>query len=213
MARLYPFAQRKTFLPTTTTSSKALGGSPVVLHSPAAGMLYRVVAEHVVHGRVIFPGAGYLEMARASSSAASAPSAAAPPALSNAFFLLPLALEVQAGGLHLMCEVDTGGGGGSFKVLSGTLDSDSDSDDPLLLQGASSVHCAGALVAPNTRRHPQGPLLFNLPAIRGSWRSGAHAVDVEGSVYASFDAVGLQYGPGYRTLISAWGGREGAVSR
>ena len=36
-----------------------------LFRSPAAGALHALVADHVVQGRVIFPGAGYLELARA----------------------------------------------------------------------------------------------------------------------------------------------------
>ena len=39
----------------------------IVFRSPATGQLHAVVADHVVQGRVIFPGAGYLEMARAAA--------------------------------------------------------------------------------------------------------------------------------------------------
>ena len=39
------------------------------------------------------------------------------------------------------------------------------------------------------------------------------AVDIDG-LYCGFDAVGLQYGPQYRTIVSAWGGDgRGATSR
>ena len=34
-----------------------------------------------------------------------------------------------------------------------------------------------------------------------------------GALYAGFDAVGLQYGPGYRTLVQAWGSGGGAAAR
>ena len=36
-----------------------------LFRSPAAGALHALVADHIVQGRVLFPGAGYLEMARA----------------------------------------------------------------------------------------------------------------------------------------------------
>ena len=32
-------------------------------------------------------------------------------------------------------------------------------------------------------------------------------------LYDGFDAVGLQYGPGYRTLIKTWGGVSDALAR
>ena len=33
------------------------------------------------------------------------------------------------------------------------------------------------------------------------------------ALYDRFDAAGLQYGPGYRTLSRAWSGESGALSR
>ena len=38
-----------------------------VFRSPVTGALHAVVAHHVVQGRIIFPGAGYLELARAAA--------------------------------------------------------------------------------------------------------------------------------------------------
>ena len=32
------------------------------------------------------------------------------------------------------------------------------------------------------------------------------------ALYDGFDAVGLQYGPGYRTLVRVWGGTSGALA-
>ena len=45
------------------------GGS--IVRSPSAGSLHAIVADHVVQGRVVFPGAGYLELARAGITTAS----------------------------------------------------------------------------------------------------------------------------------------------
>ena len=45
-----------------------------------------------------------------------------------------------------------------------------------------------------------------------SLRFAAHAADVS-SRYDGFDAVGLQYGPGYRTLAQTWGGASDALAR
>ena len=43
-------------------------------------------------------------------------------------------------------------------------------------------------------------------------RTLSRAADVV-ALYDGFDAVGLQYGPGYRTLINAWGGASDALAR
>ena len=75
--------------------------------------LRQVVFDHVIQGRVILPGAGYLEMARATSSGARAV------CLTGVFFLHPLALEDTD--LHVDCkgsEVNfqvTSGGSGRFR--------------------------------------------------------------------------------------------------
>ena len=73
---MHPFAQLR------------LPPSGSVFRSPVAGALHSLVADHVVQGRVIFPGAGYLEMARAATGTASA--------LRGVFFLQPLAAEAAA---------------------------------------------------------------------------------------------------------------------
>ena len=65
----------------------------IVFRSPAAGALHALVANHVVQGRIIFPGAGYLEMARAAGAMA----------LHGVYFLQPLAAE--ASGLLVECAV------------------------------------------------------------------------------------------------------------
>ena len=43
-------------------------------------------------------------------------------------------------------------------------------------------------------------------------RAPSRAVDV-GALYDGFDAIGLQYGPGYRTLAQAWGDASTALAR
>ena len=66
-------------------------GDPVTYRTPAAGALLALVADHVVQGRVVFPGAGYLEMARAACPCVAASGGAGGGAvLSRAFFLFLL---------------------------------------------------------------------------------------------------------------------------
>ena len=104
----HPFAQQR------TPSSD--GGT--VFRSPTSGALLAAVAEHVVHGRVIFPGAGYLEMARAAAAGA---------ALHGVFFLQPLAVEAR---LAIECTVAEG----RFEVRAGEG------------EGAlADVHCSGGV--------------------------------------------------------------------
>ena len=93
-----------------------------VFRSPAAGALHAIVADHVVQGRVIFPGAGYLEAARAATSGS---------ALGGVYFLQPLAVE--ANGLLVECAVM----GDRFEVRS--IEDGSSMD--------AAVHCSGLLTA------------------------------------------------------------------
>ena len=80
-----------------------------------------LVADHVVLGRVVFPAAAYLEMARVATGRS----------LTGVHFLQPLAVEQP--GLHIECAVIHG----RFDVRSGIEEAMSD----------GGVHCSGALAA------------------------------------------------------------------
>ena len=108
----HPFAQRR--LPSSD-------GGPTVFRSPSAGTLLALVADHVVQARIVFPGAGYLEMARA---------AAAEATLQGVFFLQPLAIDSVT--LLIECAVSDS----RFEVRSGV-------DDATLADAAA--HCSGSI--------------------------------------------------------------------
>ena len=150
-----------------------------MLLSPAA-LLLPLVKNHIVHGRVIFPGAGYLEMARASAVAASKGAA-----LHGVFFLQPLAAE--AASLHVACVV----GDGRFEVRSG----ETEGNVPALEDMA--LHCSGGLDS----GVQDGPQHVNQACARS--QVCMRAADL-GLLYDGFYSVGLQYGPIYRTLEQAW---------
>mgnify|MGYP003311376603 CR=1 FL=1 len=160
-----------------------------LLRSPTVGSLHALVADHVVQARIVFPGAGYLELARAAAVGGSTAMGAA---LRGVFFLQPLAVE--AAGLHVECSVADG----RFEVRSG----EGDVRDSML---DATVHCSGTLapISDGWPRTEHAPLRAH---------SCAHAAHV-GALYDGFDAIGLQYGPGYRTLVQAWGGTADAASR
>ena len=82
-------------------------GAASLFRSSVAGKLFELVADHVVQGRVIFPGAGYLELGRAATRAE---------ALHGVFFLQPLAVEVP--NLLIECAVTEDG---RFEVCSLSL--------------------------------------------------------------------------------------------
>ena len=167
----HPLAQRR-----VTTS-----GAADVFRSPATGTVYALVADHVVQGRVIFPGAGYLEMARAAATSGVS--------LSGVYFLLPLSFEMA--GLLVECSVADG----RFEVRSG--DNASVLADP-------AVHCSGALVPSS------GWQSVACASVRG--RSCVQTANAC-ALYDGFHAVGLQYGPDYRTLTQAWRSASVALAR
>ena len=158
--------------------SLPLSDGSVVFCSSAAGSLYTLVADHVVQGRVIFPGAGYLEMARAAAASA----------LHGVYFLQLLAVE--APGLLVECAVSDG----RFEVRS--------SGAPDAVQANTTVHCSGATPGAIAWEH------IDHASLRAPSRPSTVGV-----LYDGFDAVGLQYGPGYRTLTHAWGGASDALAR
>jgi SAM-dependent methyltransferase len=162
----HPFVQRH--LPSSDSS--------IVFQSPSVGALHSLVADHIVQGRVIFPGAGYLEVARAAGATA----------LCGVYFLQPLAAETP--GLLVECALSHG----RFEVRS--CESEAFED--------ATVHCSGAIDKDAVWQRVDHAAL----------RVASRAADVV-ALYDQFEAVGLQYGPGYRTLISAWGGASDALAR
>jgi hypothetical protein len=162
---LHPFVQR------LILSSNAHR----IFQSPAAGALHALVANHVLQGRVVFPGAGYLEVARAAGAST----------LHGVYFLQPLAAE--APGVLIECAVSNG----RFEVRTSETEAFED----------ATVHCSGATGAGTVWQRVD----------HASLRTLSRVADV-GALYDGFDAVGLQYGPGYRTLINMWGGASDALA-
>ena len=164
---------------------KHMGSSENVVTccSPVAGDLHILVANHVVQDRVVFPGMGYLEMACAAASGS---------ALRGVFFLQPLAVETS--GLLVECTVSDG----RFEVRSGEASGEGDA-----LMNVT-VHCSGALTT------GQGWQRVEHASVRAKSCSRAACT---GALYDGFDGIGLRYGPGYRTLVQAWGGPKDAFAR
>ena len=96
--------------------------------SPAAGALLAVVADHIVRGRVVFPGAGYLEMARAASVSLSGGAKSA--VLSRVFFLQPLVLDGDLSTLAI--GIDINAAEERFDVATEDVEA-----------GSRTSHCAG----------------------------------------------------------------------
>ena len=116
--------------------------------------------------------------------------AAAGGALCDIFFVQPLVLDGAE--LRIECVVRDG----RFEVRSGEASGDA-------AEGAV-VHCSGGLRA--------AAVWERVDHASRWWRSCAHAAAV-GALYDGFDAAGLQYGPGYRTLERAWASAARATAR
>ena len=148
-----------------------------LFRSPIVGPLRLLVADHLVKGQIIFPAAGYLEMARAAFAAASPASEGA--ALRSALFLSPLVVDeaawVKCALLH----------DGSFEVRSDAA-------------GDSSVHCSGQVEAAEAGAWQSAQLAAVQP------RCGVSS-DVA-ALYAMLAEVGLEYGPAFRRVEAAWTG-------
>ena len=126
----------------------------------------------MINSTIIFPGAGYIEAARAASSAVLATESAQ--LLQQVFFVSPLVLEADSH-LWLACEVGAAG----FNARSGGRDSQDE-----------VTHCTGRI----TLAADDVPIL-DVPHRRVS----PVAVPVD-SLYDHFDSIGLQYGPTFRAL-------------
>tara|TARA_B110000046_G_scaffold158368_1_gene170301 strand:- start:121 stop:798 length:678 start_codon:yes stop_codon:yes gene_type:complete len=111
---------------------------------------------------------------------------AAATALYGVYFLQPLAIESRD--LLIECTVIDG----RFEVRSGVADAIK----------AATVHCSGAIGDANVWRRIDHALLH----------ASSRAADVA-ALYDGFYQLGLQYGPGYRTLVQAWGSVNTALSK
>ena len=93
--RRYPW--REPTHPLAQQPPAAADGVPACFSCPASGALRELVADHIVQGRVVFPGAGYLEMARAPCGGSGA-------LLRRVFFIQPLLLDSDVRSLRVVCE-------------------------------------------------------------------------------------------------------------
>jgi acyl transferase domain-containing protein len=165
------------------------GGSR--FQSPVAGALLALVVHHVVQSRVIFPGAGYLEMARAAWSVTAGSCEGT--ALRSVFFVQPLGVE--SSDVQVECIITAG----TFEVSSGV------SVTSGMLQDAE-MHCKGEIGSTRAANSPRR--VSHAPV----HRLCARAVDFN-VMYVGFHQAGLQYGPEYRTLRQVWGGCEAGIAR
>ena len=142
--------------------------------TPVAGTTLSLIADHVVHHRIIFPATGYLEMARSAFTQLD-PDSATASALCDVFFVEPLTVGT-AQYIDLAAEAASM----AFEVHS--------------LDGADDLklHCNGQLGA---TRAPAATFLSHA-TLQERCRSPVPAV----TMYETLAHAGLQYGPSYRTV-------------
>ena len=163
-------------------------GCAALFRSPVAGPLHALVAEHVVRGRVLFPGAAYLETARAACSAVAPPSAAGA-ALRGVLFLQPLALEA-GGAAWVECALLDDG---AFEVRSGGG------------EAVEVVHCSGQWAS--------GDVMAWRPfGLTAAQERCFNTVDVT-ALYTALNAVGVQLGSAWLSLDAVWEGGGEATAR
>ena len=177
--------------------------------APAAGALVGLVAQHVVQGRVVFPGAAHIELLRAACCAgADAPDDGA--RLRGVVFVLPLALDGEGGATRL-------------HELEYVLDHSSSAFE--VRSGEAAAGAAGALAHCTGAARPAAAALAWEAGAGAARRGGCERAVSARAQYDGFDAAGLEYGPVYRALERAHaagddaaggatgGARRGAAAR
>ncbi|WP_157126513.1 type I polyketide synthase, partial [Nocardia mikamii] len=144
------------------------------------------LADHRVMDTVLFPGTGFVELARHAGEQVGCP------ALDELVLRAPLALpEAEAGGVAIRVVVDEPDETGHravrvFSCPEGEVDS----------VPSWTLHAEGVVAQAGTA--PDFDLISWPPA-------GATAVDIDG-VYDALDALGYRYGPVFQALTAVWRG-------
>ena len=165
------------------------------VRSASVGRLYALVSDHVVQGSVVFPGAAYLEAARAACFDA------AGGRLCGVGFLHPLRLtpEEEGAAVSFECVVRRGR---SFEIRSGGRIVSGDSSE-------MQTHCEGSYTS-------QGAVTPGAANI-AQYRSRCDAASEVVAQYKRFHVMGLQYGPTYRLVQLLWAAtpnrNQGRVAR
>jgi len=177
----FTFSWRERMHPLIQNEMPSEDVNMMAFSSPASGMLSALVHDHVVRGHMVFPGAGYLEMARAAVCTMVVTNCAV---LKQTYFLQPLVLDNLKDRV-VACTLSRGYSS-RFDITSG---------DESIDARAHAVHCAGKWISSSTNTAMPAPL-----ALR---ESSGSLVDTS-QLYAKFLSIGLEYGPTFRTLRAAW---------
>ena len=158
------------------------------------GALLSLVSDYVVQGRVVFPAAGYMEMAREAAAVA----LSAQPELRRVYFLQPLLLQsssAQVDEQWVSCELYCSAG--RFYVRSGAVDGSCD-DAP-----DDMTHCVGDSVAACGSARATD---FDVAREACAVATGTERF------YAALRSVGLEYGREFRALTAVWATTGGGES-
>nr|WP_284746753.1 type I polyketide synthase [Amycolatopsis sp. RTGN1] len=170
--------------PLVSASLAVAGSTQVVLTGQISVHTHPWLADHTVGGTIIFPGAGFVELAVRAGDEAGCPR------LDELTLEAPLVLP-ELGKVRLQVVVDEPDASGHRAVA---VYSQTDTDDPWVR------HAAGRL-APTAGAEPAGLTAWP-PA-------GAEPLNLDG-LYEGFAAAGLGYGPAFQGLSAAWV-RDGEV--
>ena len=151
-----------------------ISSTDTIFRSKIDSMMLSIVADHVVNGSIILPGAGYLEMGRALLKGAAS--------LRGIYFLQPLVLEDASRAVEAVLSPS-----GSFEVRSG------EPTEADLEEGV--VHCAGSLGE---------AAAFEKVAVAKYRAPDMRAIEMEPVYALLHNGAGLQYGPSYRLLDQVW---------
>ncbi|CAH9068078.1 hypothetical protein PSECIP111951_04006 [Pseudoalteromonas holothuriae] len=148
------------------------------------------LADHVINGQRVFPGVGYLEMARAAAIMAFGVSNTEI-CLKDIVWLRPLIIEN-------VCQVDIRLEAQSESIASFSIFSQS-------VEG-EQIHCQGkACLQPIAV-----PLRIELNSLKATYKKGVLS---QQACYEQFSALGIQYGTGYQLLQEVLIGSLGTLSK
>lgn len=174
-----PFSWMET--PNPLLATKLTNSDPVVtFRTSASGPLRTLVSDHCIFGHIIFPGAGYVEMARGIASTHDAGVL-----LRDVIFLQPLRLdEVEPAGwiecaLSATQRFDVRSGAHAGGILLDTSTHSTGTADPMSMRLWPSCNIAAHRII------AMHPALVTV-------------------LYDSFWATGMQYGPVHRMLQRSW---------
>ena len=174
----------------------AADAATLSFRSPADGVLAALVADHRVRGRVVFPAAAHLEMARAVCCGDAAGGASSTRAtLRQGVFVQPLPLDEPLG-LWVGCAVVEG----AMARVETRSWREADQREQAGAPHETALHMSADVGAAGRQRSPAAARL----------RTRLAAALCPAAAYASLRSSGLEYGRSFRVLEAAWAGAAAA---